>query len=601
MRRPDARRRRRGVRATTRAYDRASAIAREDANLGGMCAGGAPASVCAPPVGVTLDGRGVGEPQPPPPLRRRQVGVKFSAPDGVVQVTSGLALRPHHFEQPQSRRMGRSRSRSRDRRGRSRSRSRDRDRDRERRRERSRSRDRRHRDNHRRGSRDAPRDARDGSRERDGRKRGRDDDRGEFRGGVGRGGRSDGREEDDDDGRRAGSSDKNAEDAEAEKKRARLAAAKALMDKKRAAAAKEAAERVAARATAEHAAASAPAPPARPGGDDDDDVDPLDAFMAAEINPEVRRREEEEAKAKRDAMLRRANEIKAARESGKEVRARADATMLADIDAEIEEKPDETVEIPDNKVKLVIGAGGENIRRIQKKSNCRLQVKKKAAAMSVGFGGTDEAGLMRDDDDDDDEENDGKNESGSTTFMLFGSPEAREAAKRMIHELFDKAAEAKARQRQDEKDYKAKKRERARLEYHLRHKKDYDVLGVQLGASKDECKRAYRKLAVRWHPDKHPEGDARVEAEAKFKEIQRAFDALMTTDENQTIEALAAKGQREAERAVKELKKEAAKRDGVDMEAVARSVAEVQERAKRAAAEAKAREIEAAREAYRRM
>ena len=413
--------------------------------------------------------------------------------------------------------------------------------------------------------------------------------------------RSDGREEDeddDDDRRRAGSSDAN-EDAEAEKKRARLAAAKALMDKKRAAAAKEAAERVAARATAEHAAASAPAPPARPGGDDDDDVDPLDAFMAAEINPEVRRREEEEAKAKRDAMLRRANEIKAARESGKEVRARADATMLADIDAEIEEKPDETVEIPDNKVKLVIGAGGENIKRIQKKSNCRLQVKKKAAAMSVGFGGTDEAGLMRDDDDDD--ERNERNESGSTTFMLFGSAEAREAAKRMIHELFDKAAEAKARQRQDEKDHKAKKRERARLEYHLRHKRDYDILGVPLGASKDECKRAYRKLAVRWHPDKHPEGDARVEAEAKFKEIQRAFDALMTTDENQTIEALAAKGQREAERAVKELKKEAAKRDGVDKEAVAKSVAEVQERARRAAAEAKAREIEAAREAYRRM
>ena len=51
----------------------------------------------------------------------------------------------------------------------------------------------------------------------------------------------------------------------------------------------------------------------------------------------------------------------------------------------------------------------------------------------------------------------------------------------------------------------------------------------------------------------------------------------------------------------KELKKEAAKRDGVDLEAVARSVAEVQERARKAAAEAKAREIEAAREAYRRL
>ena len=56
-----------------------------------------------------------------------------------------------------------------------------------------------------------------------------------------------------------------------------------------------------------------------------------------------------------------------------------------------------------------------------------------------------------------------------------------------------------------------------------------------------------------------------------------------------------------AYRQKQKLKKEAARRDGVDMEAVARSVAEVQERAKRAAAEAKAREIEAAREAYRRM
>ena len=45
--------------------------------------------------------------------------------------------------------------------------------------------------------------------------------------------------------------------------------------------------------------------------------------------------------------------------------------------------------------------------------------------------------------------------------MLFGDADARAVAKRMIHELFDKAADAKAKQRQDEKDYKAKKRERA--------------------------------------------------------------------------------------------------------------------------------------------
>ena len=44
---------------------------------------------------------------------------------------------------------------------------------------------------------------------------------------------------------------------------------------------------------------------------------------------------------------------------------------------------------------FVIGAGGENIKRIQKKSNCRLQVRKKSKDMSIGFGGTDQGGLMR--------------------------------------------------------------------------------------------------------------------------------------------------------------------------------------------------------------
>ena len=69
--------------------------------------------------------------------------------------------------------------------------------------------------------------------------------------------------------------------------------------------------------------------------------------------------------------------------------------MLEDIDAETEDRPDECIELPDNKVKLVIGAGGENIKRIQKKSNCRLQVRKKSKDMSIGFGGTDQGGLMR--------------------------------------------------------------------------------------------------------------------------------------------------------------------------------------------------------------
>lgn len=51
----------------------------------------------------------------------------------------------------------------------------------------------------------------------------------------------------------------------------------------------------------------------------------------------------------------------------------------------------------------------------------------------------------------------------------------------------------------------------------------YEVLGVERGASIDEIKKAYRKLALKYHPDKNP-GDA--EAEEKFKEAAEAYGVL---------------------------------------------------------------------------
>jgi curved DNA-binding protein CbpA len=56
-------------------------------------------------------------------------------------------------------------------------------------------------------------------------------------------------------------------------------------------------------------------------------------------------------------------------------------------------------------------------------------------------------------------------------------------------------------------------------------KKDYyTVLGVARDASVADIKKAYKRLALRWHPDKNP--DNKAEAEAKFKDITEAYEIL---------------------------------------------------------------------------
>lgn len=53
----------------------------------------------------------------------------------------------------------------------------------------------------------------------------------------------------------------------------------------------------------------------------------------------------------------------------------------------------------------------------------------------------------------------------------------------------------------------------------------YEVLGVSRDATTVEIRKAYRKLALSYHPDKVPE-EERAEAEIKFKEISEAYETL---------------------------------------------------------------------------
>ena len=56
------------------------------------------------------------------------------------------------------------------------------------------------------------------------------------------------------------------------------------------------------------------------------------------------------------------------------------------------------------------------------------------------------------------------------------------------------------------------------------NKRDYyEVLGVERDATPEVMKKAYRKLAVQYHPDKNP---GNKEAEEKFKELGEAYEAL---------------------------------------------------------------------------
>ena len=71
----------------------------------------------------------------------------------------------------------------------------------------------------------------------------------------------------------------------------------------------------------------------------------------------------------------------------------------------------------------------------------------------------------------------------------------------------------------------------------------YEVLGVSKSASADELKKAYRKLAMKYHPDRNPDNK---EADEKFKEICEAYEVLSDTQKRQRYDQFGHDGMKSA-------------------------------------------------------
>lgn len=70
----------------------------------------------------------------------------------------------------------------------------------------------------------------------------------------------------------------------------------------------------------------------------------------------------------------------------------------------------------------------------------------------------------------------------------------------------------------------------------------YEILGIKRDATENEIKKAYRKLALKWHPDKNQ--DNKSEAELKFKEISEAYNVLSEPDKRKLFDQFGEEGLR---------------------------------------------------------
>ena len=68
----------------------------------------------------------------------------------------------------------------------------------------------------------------------------------------------------------------------------------------------------------------------------------------------------------------------------------------------------------------------------------------------------------------------------------------------------------------------------------------YEVLGVSRGATDTQIKAAYKKLAIKYHPDKNP-GDTAA-AESNFKKVSEAYEVLSSKEKRATYDQIGKSG-----------------------------------------------------------